>query len=250
MAVLLQYWQDHTIHHLYGGRFHQTSDLATTLIQDINPWLPHKSRFGWGYVATHATLWLDLRDQFVEEHVEEWAAQKCWTGALNKLERDTEVIYQTHIIKRQEDKMITDSKEAAAKELLPEQQVAHAERQAGATPMKADATSTSTGAALYPDWIMRSKTKPIGCDVARPYQTPREDTGRDLMLDVELDAASVFDPLQLASQSSQPDPQDCSMSDTTLGAEGPRTRCTTARCQPAFRPSTWLRWAYYPRCRP
>ena len=32
MAVLLQYWQDHTTRHLYGGRFHQTSDLATTLI--------------------------------------------------------------------------------------------------------------------------------------------------------------------------------------------------------------------------
>ena len=60
MAMLLQYWQDYTTRHLYGGRFHQTSDLATTLIRDINPWLLHKSRFGWGYVAMHATLWLDL----------------------------------------------------------------------------------------------------------------------------------------------------------------------------------------------
>ena len=32
MAVLLQYWQDHTTRHLYGGHFCQTSDLATTLI--------------------------------------------------------------------------------------------------------------------------------------------------------------------------------------------------------------------------
>ena len=33
----------------------------------------------------------------------------------------------------------------------------------------------------------------------------------------------MFDPLQLASQSSQLDPQHCSKPDTTLGAEGPRT---------------------------
>ena len=177
MAVLLQYWQDHMTCHLYRGHFRQTSDLAATLIQDINPWLPHKSRFGWGYVAMHATLWLDLRDQFVEEHVEEWEAQKCQMGTLNDLERDTEVIHRARILKRQEDKVIADSKEAATKELPPERQAAHMERQAGATPMKADMTSTSTGAALYPDWIMRSKTKPIGHDTPRQYRTPKEDTG-------------------------------------------------------------------------
>ena len=95
MAVFLQYWQDHMTCHLYGGRFHQTSDLATILISDINPWLPHKSRFGWGYVAMHATLWLDLQDLFVDKHVEKWEAQKSWTCALNDLEQDTEVIYRT-----------------------------------------------------------------------------------------------------------------------------------------------------------
>ena len=97
------------------------------------------------------------------------------------------------------------------------------ERQAGTTPTKADMTSTSKGAALYPDWMMRSKTKPIGRDTPRPYWMPREDAGRGLTLEEELDAASVFDPLQLASQSSQLDPQHCSKPDTTLGAEGPRT---------------------------
>ena len=171
----------------------------------------------------HATLWLDLRDQFVEEHVEEWEAQKCRMGALNDLERDTEVVYRARIMKRQEDKAIANSKEAATKELLPEQQVARAERQASATPTKADMTSTSTGAALYPDWIMRSKTKPTGRDMPRPYQAPREDTDRDLTLEEELDAASIFDPLQLASQSNQPDTQHYSTPDTTAGAEGPRT---------------------------
>ena len=70
-------------------------------------------------MVTHTTLWLDLRDQFVEEHVEEWEAQKCQTGALNNLEQDTEVVHQARVLKRQEDTVITDSKEAAVKELLP-----------------------------------------------------------------------------------------------------------------------------------
>ena len=43
------------------------------------------------------------------------------------------------------------------------------------------------------------------------------------MLEEELDAASVFDPLKPDSQSSQPDTQGCSASDSILGAEGPRT---------------------------
>ena len=89
--------------------------------------------------------------------------------------------------------------------------------------MKVDVTSTSMGATLYPDWIMRSKTKPIGRDMPRPYQMPREDASRGLTLEEELDAASMFDPLQLASQSSQLDPQHCSKPDTTLGTEGLRT---------------------------
>ena len=44
-------------------------------------------------MATHATLWLDMRDQFGEEHLMEWEAQKSLTHSLNDLERDTEVIY-------------------------------------------------------------------------------------------------------------------------------------------------------------
>ena len=81
-------------------------------------------------------------------------------GTLNDLEHDTEVVYWARVLKRQEDKVIADSKEAAVKELPPEQQAACMERQASTTPMKADMTSTSMGAALYPDWIMRSKPSP------------------------------------------------------------------------------------------
>ena len=72
-----------------------------------------------GYVAMHAMLWLDLRYSFIDKQVEEWEAQKAQTCALNNLEQDTEVVYWACTIKRQEDKALTDSKEGAAKELLP-----------------------------------------------------------------------------------------------------------------------------------
>ena len=71
-------------------------------------------------MATHASLWLDIRDQFAEEHLEEWEAQKFWAAALNDLEQDTEVVYRARVIKKQDDKAHADSKEAAAQELLPE----------------------------------------------------------------------------------------------------------------------------------
>ena len=120
MAVLLQSWQDHMTRHLYGGHFRQASKLASTLIHDINPWLPHRACFGWSYVATHATLCLDMRDQFTEEHHTEWEVQKSLTCSLNNLERDTEVIYRACLLKRQEDKEVADSREATAKQLPPE----------------------------------------------------------------------------------------------------------------------------------
>ena len=136
MTVLLQYWQDHMTPHLYGGRFRHISDLAATVIRDINPWLPHQARFGWGYVAMNATLWIDQRDHFSMEHLEEWAEQKEQECALNDLERDTEVVYRARIIRMQEDKILADSKEAAAKDLPPERRAARVERQAGAMPRK------------------------------------------------------------------------------------------------------------------
>ena len=150
MAVLLQYWQDHMTPCLYGGRFRRISNLAATIIRDINLWLPHQVRFGWGDVAMNTTLWIDLWDHFAMEHHEEWTEQKEQECTLNDLERDTEVVYKAGIIRRQEDKLIPDSKEAAAKNLPPEQQAARAERQASATPRKIDVSSTSMSATLYP----------------------------------------------------------------------------------------------------
>ena len=57
-------------------------------------------------------------------------------------------------------------------------------------------SSTSTGATLYPNWSVKQKSKPMGPDMARPYWTPRVGTDGGLTLDKELDADSVFDPLQ------------------------------------------------------
>ena len=208
---------------LYVGCFRQASNLASTMIRDINPWLPHRVRFRWGYMATHTTLWLDVRDQFTEEHITEWEAQKSQTCPLNDLEWDTEVIYQACIIKRQDNKAIADSREAAAKQLPPERQTAHAERQVSTMPMNPDAASMRLGAALYPNWVLKQGTKPKGSNVPRPYRMFWEGTGRDLTIEEELDADSMFDPLQPASQSNQPLDSQCSLTpDTTMGAEGPK----------------------------
>ena len=97
------------------------------------------------------------------------------------------------------------------------------EQQACAMPTKVDVSSTNAGVPLYPKWVMRNKTKPTGSDLPRQYRAPKEDANQNLMLDVELDEASMFDPLQLASQSSQPDAQHCSTPNSPLGAKGPRT---------------------------
>ena len=116
------------------------------------------------------------------------------------------MVYRARIIRRQEDKLIADSKEAAAKNLLPERWVAHTERQAGATPRKDDMSSTSMSATLYPDWVLSRAGKRLSPDMPQPYRTPRKGTGGCLSLEEELDASSIFDPLQ-----------------SSQGAEGPRT---------------------------
>ena len=120
IAILLQYWQDHMSRQLYRGCFQQASDLENTLIRDFNPWLPHSVHFGWNYVAAHATLWLDMRDQFADEHHVEWEGQKLLTQSLNDLEHNTEVVYQERLVKRENDKLAANSREAAVKELPPD----------------------------------------------------------------------------------------------------------------------------------
>ena len=154
----------------------------------------------------NATLWIDQRDHFAMEHQEEWAEQKEQECTLNDLERDTEVVYRARIIRRQEDKLLADSKEAAAKDLPPERRAAYAERQAGTTPRKDSVSSTSMSTTLYPDWVLSQAGKCTNPDTPQPYRMPREGTGGCLTLEEELDASSVFDPLQ-----------------SSQGADGPQT---------------------------
>ena len=71
MAMLLQYWQDHFSAALYGRRVRKASQLADILMRDINPWMSTCVRFGWDYVANNASTWLDVHEQFVEEHFQE-----------------------------------------------------------------------------------------------------------------------------------------------------------------------------------
>ena len=84
-------------------------------------------------------------------------------------------------------------------------------------------SSTNAGVTLYPNWVVRSKTKPTGHDVPKRYRAPKEDADSSFTLEEELDAASVFDPLKSDSQLSQPDTLDNSTSDSTSGREGPKT---------------------------
>ena len=81
-------------------------------------------------MAAHTTLWLDMQDQFADEHHTEWEGQKLLTCSLNNLERNTEVVYWDCLVKRENDKLAADSREATAKELPPDRQAAHAEQQA------------------------------------------------------------------------------------------------------------------------
>ena len=104
-----------------------------------------------------------------------------------------------------------------------ETSAAHAERQAQATPTNPDTAPARSQTALYPNWVQARVTKPKGSDLPRPYRAPREDAGRDLSLEEELGANSVFDPM-VGSQSSQlSGSQPSSSPDTTTGVAGPKT---------------------------
>ena len=154
----------------------------------------------------NATLRIDQRDHFSVEHLEEWTKQKEQECTLNDLERDMEVVYRACIIRMQEDKVLADSKEAAAKDLPPERRAARTERQASTMPRKDGMSSTSMSATLYPDWVLSRAGKCTSPDMPQLYRMPREDTGGRLTLEEELDTSSMFDPLQ-----------------SSQGAEGPQT---------------------------
>ena len=65
-------------------------------------------------------------------------------------------------------------------------------------------SSTSMSATLYPDWVLSRAGKRTSPDTPQPYRMPREDIGECLTLEEELDASSVFDPLQLTQRAEGP----------------------------------------------
>ena len=72
-------------------------------------------------------------------------------------------------------------------------------------PRKDGVSSTSMSATLYPDWVLSWAGKRTSPNTPQLYRMPREDACRCLTLEEELDASSVFDPLQ-----------------SSQGAEGPQ----------------------------
>ena len=59
-------------------------------------------------------------------------------------------------------------------------------------------------ATLYPDWVLSQAGRRTSPNMPQPYQMPREDAGRCLTLEEELDASSVFDHLQLSQGAEGP----------------------------------------------
>ena len=158
MAVLLQYWQDHISVPLYGSSVRKASKLADTLMRDINPWKSHKVKFGWDYITNHATTWLDVCEQFVKEHFQEWEVQKTCPYELGPLENSTEFAYQRLLAQRQAESDATDSCKEEAKKLPLEHQVAWDMRRWQATPAKENVCLAGTESSLYTNWHLRQNT--------------------------------------------------------------------------------------------
>ena len=105
-------------------------------------------------------------------------------------------------------------------------------------PTNPNVAPLSSQADLYPNWVWAPVTKPQGSDQPRPYRTPRQEADQNCMLEEELDAKSVFNPLfGLGSQSSQLlGSQSSASPDTTTGAAGPKTPPHFSETSPTIPP--------------
>ena len=148
-------------------------------------------------------------------------------------------------MKRENDKLVADSREASAKELLPDQQAARAERQARAMSTNPDIAPLSSQAALYPNWVGAPVTKPQGGDQPR-----QEEADRNFALEEELDAKSVFDPLLglVPNQANHWIPSPAPHRTPLRGQQDLRHRCTSVKLCPQFHPLTWPSLGCQPRC--
>ena len=118
-----------------------------------------------------------------------------------------------------------DSREEETKKLLPEQQAAHKEGRMQAMPTRMDLIPAGLENTLYMKWKHKPDTKLKGSDKAKPYKMQKEeDTEEQHMLEEELDAKSVFDPLASSSKLSQAPSLQSSLG-LSPGAEaaGPKT---------------------------
>ena len=180
-------------------------------------------RFGWDYIADHATLWLDICKQFVKEHFREWEAQKTCPYQLGDLEHDTELAYYRRLTRRQAEMDAMDSREEDTKKLPPECQAAHQECKLQAMPARMDMCLAGMEGSLYPNWVLKPDTKPKGTHRVRPYKMLKEEDKEKLTLE-ELDAQLVFDPLVPSSQSSEvPSSQPHDELNPRTDAAGPKT---------------------------
>ena len=86
-------------------------------------------------VARDAAMWLDITDQYTEQHHKEWRAQKC-VHDVNTLEHVTEIVYIGRLEDREDECDAAESREAEAQKLPEDCQRARALRQEQAMPRR------------------------------------------------------------------------------------------------------------------
>ena len=149
---------------------------------------------------------------FVEQHIQEWEAQKKCPYETNDLERAMEDFYNRCLWAWQEESKVAESREEEARNLPLEcQQVRNPHKQQAMTKKDsicpADAESNYH---LYPNWHPRPSTKPPKEDEWHPYRALKENMSD---WDQALGMATIVDPLASAP-SSQPSSQQASQLDT------------------------------------
>ena len=95
------------------------------------------------------------------------------------------------------------------------------------TPPRDDVSSTSAGVPLYPNWVLRPRTKPPGLDTPVPYRALKEAAEGGLSLAEELDEASILDPLSSSRL-------DASETPRTEGPNTPPHYCDAPAVVPPF----------------
>ena len=190
MAVLLQFLVGITwLAICMGGCFHQASDLANTLIQDINVWMPHSTRFWvetmWLHTppcgSTYGTssprnTWKNGKPRSSGAVCPQWPWVRHWSSVQGPRHQEAGQTRHVLIVRRQPHRSCCLNDEWLTQKGRPVP-----------CPLKWDCEfPPMQESPLYPNWIVRNKTKPAGRDAPRPYQVPpKEDAGDGLTLEEE-----------------------------------------------------------------